>query len=81
MHTAEYAHIFLFRCPACLGALTSVCFNSESNLETADDNVFRPKCDCGWSGALSGFLAVRHWVQPWESASTKQTPETSSRAA
>ena len=62
----EFAHVFLFRCPACHGALSAVCFNSESNLETADDYVFRPSCDCAWTGELNGFMAVRHWVQSWE---------------
>ncbi len=67
MQTTEYAHIFLFRCPACHGALTSICFKSESNLEMADEHVFRPACDCGWTGELLGFMAVRHWVQERES--------------
>jgi len=56
MQKAEYAHVFLFRCPGCHGALTSVCFKSESNLETADVHVFRPTCDCGWTGELAGLL-------------------------
>jgi hypothetical protein len=71
--TDQFAHVFLFRCSACHGALTTVCFNSESNLESADANVFRPTCDCGWEGELTGFMAVRHWVQPWESAAVPQT--------
>jgi len=69
--TEEYAHVFLLRCPACHGALTSVCFKSEGNLETADEHVFRPTCDCGWTGELAGFVAVRHWVQAWESVGSR----------
>jgi hypothetical protein len=68
---AEYAHVFLFRCEACHGALTSVCFESESNLETADEQVFHAACDCGWMGELTGFLAVRHWVHFWEVVAVK----------
>jgi hypothetical protein len=71
--TEEYAHVFLFRCPVCHGALTSVCFKSESNLETADTHVFRPTCDCGWTGELAGFVAVSHWVQFWESLGSRDT--------
>ena len=71
MEAMEYAHVFLFRCPACHGGLTAVCFNFESNLETADGQVLRRTCDCGWTGELVGFMAVRHWVQPWESGVVK----------
>jgi len=75
VRTAEFAHVFLFRCPACHGAVTSVCFNSESNLEMADEEVLRPTCDCGWSGELSGFMAVRHWVHSWEAIAVKDKAE------
>jgi hypothetical protein len=81
MQTTEYAHVFLFRCPECHGALTSVCFKPESNLETADAHPFRVTCDCRWTGELLGFMAVRHWVQPWESAGIKEAAESSSQAA
>jgi len=53
----EYGHVFLFRCHACHGALTSACFTSESNLEMADEHIFRHTCDCGWTGELTGFMA------------------------
>ena len=72
---AEYAHVFLFRCESCDGALTSVCFKTECNLETADEQVFRSACDCGWTGELMGFVAVRHWVQSWETITVKDTVE------
>jgi len=62
---AEFAHVFLFRCPSCHGALSSTCFKSESNLEMADEDGFRLACDCSWTGELSGFMAVRHWVHLW----------------
>jgi len=67
---AEYAHVFLFRCESCDGALTSVCF-TECNLETADEQVFRSACDCGWTGELMGFVAVRHWVHSWEAVAVE----------
>jgi hypothetical protein len=72
---AEYAHVFLFRCESCHGALTSVCFKNECNLEMADEQVFRSTCDCGWTGELIGFVAVRHWVQSWEAVVVKDTAE------
>jgi len=65
MQAKEYAHVFLFRCPACHRALTSICFKSENSLEMADEHVFRSTCDCGWAGRLAGHTAVRHWVKPW----------------
>jgi len=77
MQTTVYAHVFLFRCPACHGALTSVSFNSEYNLETADSYVFRPQCDCGWTGELVGFMAVRHWVQEWEAVAVRDKADCS----
>ncbi len=73
MRTAQFAHVFLFRCPACHGAIPALCFNSESSLEMADAYLFRPMCDCGWTGELVGFVAVRHWVQPWESVEVRNT--------
>jgi hypothetical protein len=70
---AEFAHVFLFRCSSCHGALTSMCFTAESNLEMADEQVFRLTCDCRWTGELTGFMAVRHWVQAWELIGAQQT--------
>jgi hypothetical protein len=64
------------RCPACHGALMAMCFKPESNLEMADENVFWPTCDCGWTGELVGFMAVRHWVQPWESIGVRDAGKT-----
>ena len=75
VRSGEFAHVFLFRCPECHGAITSLCFHSESNLEMADEEVFRPACDCGWAGELSGFMAVRHWVQSWEAFAAKHEAE------
>jgi hypothetical protein len=66
VRTGDVAHVFLFRCPGCLGAVTSACFNCEFNLETADEYVFRPCCECGWTEELFGFMAVCHWVHSWE---------------
>lgn len=69
---AEYIHVFLFRCQACHGPITSFCFESEGNLETADERVFPSACDCGWTGELTGFVAVRHWVHCWEDIAAVQ---------
>jgi hypothetical protein len=38
------------------------------NLEQADAHRFDPHCRCGWSGAFAGLMAVKHWVEPWESS-------------
>ena len=81
MRTAEFAHTFLFRCPVCNGASTVVCFKSESNLETADEDIFRAKCLCGWIGELNGFMAVRHWVVEWEPVGLRKRLSRSARAA
>lgn len=63
----EFVHIFLFRCPTCRGPLVSSCFNFESNLEAADQHVFEDvQCECGWHGKLTGFAAIRHWVESWK---------------
>jgi hypothetical protein len=75
VRTAEFAHVFLFRCPECHGAIASVCFNFENSLEMADEEIFRPTCDCGWIGELNGFMAMRHWVQSWETITVKDTVE------
>ena len=62
----EFVHVLLFKCPVCHGPSAAFCLIQESNLETADDHVFPCHCDCGWAGELVGFLAIRHWVAPWD---------------
>jgi hypothetical protein len=52
-----------------------MCFQSEANLEMADEHVFRLTCDCRWAGELAGFLAVGHWVQSWEALALQQVAE------
>jgi hypothetical protein len=56
-----------------------MCLNSESNLEMADEQGFRQTCDCGWTGGLIGFMAVRHWVQAWEARDPAITEALSSQ--
>jgi hypothetical protein len=63
MGEETYAHFFLFTCPTCRGYLASVCASSQSNLEIADAHVFSLGCQCGWTGELAGFTALRHWVE------------------
>ena len=61
--TEIYAHFFLFRCSACHGYLAAVCSSSQSNLEPADSHILDLRCQCGWTGELPGFAAMRHWVE------------------
>jgi hypothetical protein len=65
--TQEFAHVFLFRCPACSRPLASACASKQSNLEMADAHLFDPHCFCGWTSTLMGLDGVKHWVEPWES--------------
>lgn len=65
MQTAEYVHVFLFRCPGCVNALSFAFLNDEANLEGADGHEFEAHCDCGWQGELVGYLGLSHWVHQW----------------
>jgi len=64
-NTEHFAHVLLFACPECERPLASACASSEQNLEEADAHFFNPHCHCGWTGAVVGMEAVKHWVQPW----------------
>jgi len=64
--TNHFAHVFLFRCLACGGPLSSTCISALQNLEQADAHRFEAYCHCGWNGAFTGLVAVKHWVEPWE---------------
>jgi len=61
----HYAHVLLFACPQCERPLASACASDKQNLEEADAHFFNPHCHCGWTGAVIGLEAVKHWVQPW----------------
>jgi len=61
----QFAHVLLFACPECRRPLASACFTSKRSLEEADGRFFNPHCHCGWTGAVAGLQAVRHWVHPW----------------
>jgi hypothetical protein len=61
----RFAHVLLFGCPLCGRPLASACFNTKQSLEEADAHWFNPHCVCGWTGDVTGMLAVRHWVEPW----------------
>jgi hypothetical protein len=63
--TEHFAHVLLFACPQCERPLASACVTDKQNLEEADAHFFNPHCHCGWSGAVIGLEAVKHWVQPW----------------
>jgi hypothetical protein len=65
----EFAHVFLFRCPACARPLAAACASTQSSLELADAHLFDPHCHCGWTGTLMGLESVKHWVEQWESPS------------
>ena len=58
--TEQFAHVFLFRCPACGSPLASACVNAEQNLEQADAHRFESHCHCGWKQGLTGLMAVKH---------------------
>jgi hypothetical protein len=69
MHMPEqFAHVLLFRCPACSRPLASACASDAVNLEPADAHWFTPRCHCGWSGDVIGITAIKHWVEPWKTA-------------
>jgi hypothetical protein len=61
----NFAHILLFACPQCARPLASACASSKHNLEEADAHFFNPHCPCGWTGAVAGMEAVKHFVEPW----------------
>jgi hypothetical protein len=62
----EFLHVLVFRCPTCSRPLAVSCISDKRTLETADAHLFNPHCHCGWTGSLAGFIAVKHWVEPWE---------------
>jgi hypothetical protein len=63
---AAFVHVLLFQCPACRSPLSAHRLSQQQNLEEADEALFKLGCDCGWSGAMVGLKARRHWVEPWE---------------
>jgi len=64
--TDSYAHALLFACPQCGIPLASACASTEKNLEMADAHYFNPHCQCGWTVSVSGFHALKHWVERWK---------------
>jgi hypothetical protein len=64
--TDSYAHVLLFACPQCGIPLASACASTEKNLEMADAHYFNPHCPCGWTVSVSGFHALKHWVERWK---------------
>ena len=69
----EFLHVLVFRCPKCTRPLAVSCISDKRSLEAADAHLFNPHCHCGWSGSLAGFVAVKHWVEPWEPAADVNT--------
>jgi len=63
--TNHFAHVLLFACPECNRPLASACASAKRSLEDADAHFFNPHCHCGWTGAVVGLQAVKHWVYPW----------------
>jgi hypothetical protein len=61
----NYAHVLLFACPLCGRPLASACFNTKKSLEDADAHWFNPHCHCGWTGEVTGMLAIKQWVEAW----------------
>jgi hypothetical protein len=64
----QFAHVMLFQCPQCGRPLASACASTKQNLEGADAHWFNPHCHCGWTGAVIGLTAVKHWVEAWNGA-------------
>jgi hypothetical protein len=62
----EFLHVLVFRCPKCSRPLAVSCISDKRTLEAADAHLFNPHCHCGWTGSLAGFIAAKHWVEPWE---------------
>jgi len=63
-----WVHVFLFKCPKCSRPQAAASTSHRSSLEEEDAQLFDRSCECGWSGALLGLVAVKHWVVPWEVA-------------
>lgn len=63
--TRSFAHVLLFACPKCGIPLATACASLEKNLEVADAHWFDPRCPCGWTGAVIGVEALKHWVEQW----------------
>jgi hypothetical protein len=62
----DFLHVLVFRCPKCARPLAVSCTSDERTFEAADAHLFNLHCHCGWMGSLAGFIAVKHWVEPWE---------------
>jgi hypothetical protein len=62
----DFLHVLVFRCPKCARPLAVSCLSDERTFEAADAHLFNPHCHCGLTGSLAGFIAVKHWVEPWE---------------
>jgi hypothetical protein len=63
--SSQFAHVLLFACPVCSRPLATACNSTKQNLEIADGHYFQPHCHCGWTGAVMGMEAVKHWIEPW----------------
>ena len=61
-----WVHVFLFKCPKCSRPQATASTSHRSSLEEEDAQLFDRSCECGWSGALLGLVAVKHWVVAWE---------------
>jgi hypothetical protein len=60
-----FVHSLLFRCQVCQQPLPLCVVTTERNGEKIDGNSFDLSCECGWSKAVLGMQAIRHWVVPW----------------
>jgi len=67
----DFVHVLLFECTSCGLPLVSALTSSSKNIEKIDSALHNAMCLCGWSGALSGLEAKRHWIEPWEGASAR----------
>ena len=61
----EFAHALLFKCPKCDQPIPTVRRSKDMSREQIDPLLFELGCNCGWSGRLTGLVAIRHSVEPW----------------
>ncbi len=70
----DFVHVLLFECTSCRLPVVSALTSSSKNIEKIDLALHNAMCICGWSGALSGLEAKRHWVEPWDETPARDRP-------
>ena len=74
-HGDSFVHVLLFECAQCRWPVPSAVTSEARNIEDVDARVLDLHCsNCGWSGALEGARARRHWVDEWNAAGETWLP-------